>query len=83
MALTPKPCPVSSQLVSYIIYGNALVPVCAIVEHDKRCGRDISHLSAFLDEQEMLLPICCAFRITEIDSRSAKTRIRAEILDMN
>ncbi|WP_137165556.1 hypothetical protein [Salinimonas lutimaris] len=58
-----------------------LVPVSALSERDKRAPRDVSHISDFPEEEEVLLPMCCAYRPTKIEERSGVTYIRSEILD--
>lgn len=58
-----------------------LVPVSAISERGKRAPRDISVYSSFPDEEEVLLPMCCAYRPTSISKKDGVSWIRAEILD--
>ena len=41
-----------------------LKPVSALSERDLRSPRDISSLSVYPGEQEVLLPMCCAYRVT-------------------
>lgn len=67
--------------------GNVLFefkPVSALSEYGKRAPRDISKYSFFPEEEEVLFPICCAFRITAIEREpSKKTLIRMDVLDHN
>lgn len=58
-----------------------LIPVSALSERDKRAPRDIGAYSVFPDEEEVLLPMCCAFRPRNISQRSGVTWIETEILD--
>jgi hypothetical protein len=58
-----------------------LVPVSAISERDKRAPRDITQFSVFPSEEEVLLPMCCAYRPAKIEERDGVIHIRAEILD--
>jgi hypothetical protein len=60
-----------------------LVPVSALSERDKRAPRDISHMSVFPEEEEVLLPMCCAYRPINIKKEAGVTCIRTEIIDHN
>lgn len=67
--------------------GNVLFefkPVSSLSEYGKRAPRDISKYSYFQEEEEVLFPICCCFRITEIvNNVNGKTIIKMEVLDHN
>lgn len=57
-------------------------PVSPLSEYGKRAPRDISTLSFFPEEEEVLFPICCAFRVTARENVSAgQTIIKLDILD--
>lgn len=67
--------------------GNVLFefrPVSSLSEYGKRAPRDISALSIFPDEEEVLFPICCAFRVTARENVGAgQTIIKLDVLDHN
>lgn len=67
--------------------GNVLFefkPVSPLSEYGKRAPRDIAGLSMFPEEQEVLFPICCAFRVTEKENVGlGQTIIRLDVLDHN
>lgn len=74
----------ASKNIEACLGGNVifeLVPVSAISERGKRAPRDISSYSSFPDEEEVLLPMCCAYRPTSISKKDGVCWIRAEILD--
>jgi hypothetical protein len=48
---------------------------------DKRAGRIIGPLSVYPEEQEVLLPLCCGYRVLSRDADGDRTRIKLEILD--
>lgn len=65
--------------------GNVLFefhPTSPLSEYGKRAPRDISEVSMFPEEEEVLFPICCAFRVTSKESVGAgQTLIRLDVLD--
>lgn len=67
--------------------GNVLFefkPVSSLSEYGKRAPRDISMHSYFQEEEEVLFPICCCFRITSIEANeNGKTLIKMDVLDHN
>ena len=74
----------ASKHINSCLGGNVIfefVPVSALSERDKRAPRDISKYSVFPSEDEVLLPMCCAYRPIKIEDRSGVRFIRTEILD--
>lgn len=66
--------------------GNVLfvvTPRSAISEHGKRAPRAISHLSAFPEEAEVLLPLGCAFKVTTTRREGGRTVIHLDLFDHN
>ncbi|MBB2777200.1 UNVERIFIED_ORG: hypothetical protein HNP28_002523 [Comamonas terrigena] len=64
--------------------GNVLFefkPVSSFPLHDKRAARIISPLSAYPEEEEVLLPMCGGFKVIDHICEGSVTRIQAEILD--
>ncbi|UST82142.1 hypothetical protein [Pseudomonas siliginis] len=65
--------------------GNVLfefLPTSPLSEYGKRAPRDISAVSMFPEEEEVLFPICCAFRVTSKENMGAgQTVIRLDVLD--
>jgi hypothetical protein len=57
-----------------------LHPLCHPTMWDKRAGRLISRLSAATDEEEVLLPLCCAFQIVSRHSEGTFERIRLNVM---
>ena len=58
-----------------------LIPASPAPFKDKRAGRIISPYSAFPEEEEVLLPLCCGFRVTAREQQAGLARIKMEILD--
>lgn len=57
-------------------------PVSPLSEYGKRAPREISHLSVFPSEEEVLLPICCAFKIvSKTIIENGVTYIKLELMD--
>ena len=74
----------TSKSLKYCADGNVIFemkPGSAFILHDKRAGREIDAISEFPTEEEVLLPMCCGFRVLQITTTGRKTRIRVEILD--
>lgn len=66
--------------------GNVLFeirPWGALDEFEKRDGRDISLLSQYPDEEEVIFPMCCAYRPISISRTLNRTEIVLEVVDMN
>jgi hypothetical protein len=65
--------------------GNVLFefkPVSALSEYGKRAPRDVSSMSYFPEEEEVLFPICCAFRITSKEKYEGdRILIKMDVLD--
>jgi hypothetical protein len=73
-----------SKSEDYCKEGNVLFefkPVLTLPLHDKRAGRVIAPLSAYPEEDEVLLPMCAGFKVIERSKEGALTRIKLEILD--
>lgn len=77
----------ASKAKSKCLGGNVIFefkPISSISEYGKRAPRDISKYSYFPEEEEVLFPICCCFRITSIQSiENNRTLIKMDILDHN
>ncbi|SDB11471.1 hypothetical protein SAMN05660653_00538 [Desulfonatronum thiosulfatophilum] len=76
----------ASKKIDSCFGGNVIfeiVPVSALSERDKRAPRDIAGLSVYPSEEEVLLPMCCAYRPTSVERRGDVRHIRVEILDHN
>ncbi|WP_461639200.1 ADP-ribosyltransferase domain-containing protein [Labilibaculum euxinus] len=58
-----------------------ITPVSGIAERDKRAPRDISMFSCFPEEEEVIMPICSVYRITEVDSSGGVIKIKCDVLD--
>jgi hypothetical protein len=57
-------------------------PVSALSQFGKRAPRDIAAFSSFPDEEEVLFPMCCAFRVTSNERRAGdQAIIRLDVLD--
>ena len=68
----------------YCKEGNVLFefnPVSTLPLHDKRAARVIAPLSAYPEEDEVLLPICGGFKVIDKSKEGAITRNKLEILD--
>ena len=66
--------------------GNVLFEIrteSSISEYGKRYPRSISHLSAFPNEEEVLYPIACAYRVKSIKNMDNKTIIALATVDHN
>jgi hypothetical protein len=66
--------------------GNVLFEIfteSAMSLNDKRFPRDISGLSAFFEEQEVLLPIACAYRVHYIKEEGGLTIMGIATVDYN
>lgn len=67
--------------------GNVLFefrPVSPLSEYGKRAPRNIAALSLFPEEEEVLFPICCAFRVTSRENMGGgQTVIKLDVLDHN
>lgn len=64
--------------------GNVLFelhPWGAVDEYEKRDPRDVSGLSVFPDEQEVIFPMCCAYRPVSIRRLPHRTEIVLEVVD--
>jgi hypothetical protein len=64
--------------------GNVLFelhPWGAVDEYEKRDPRDVSELSLFPDEQEVIFPMCCAYRPVSIQRLSHRTEIVLQVVD--
>lgn len=48
---------------------------------DKRAGRFIGPLSVYPEEHEVLLPLCCGYRVLGREIEASQVRIKLEILD--
>lgn len=55
-------------------------PCCHPTGWDKRAGRLISHASDITSEEEVLLPMCCAFQVAERRREGTFDRIRLNVL---
>ncbi len=76
----------SSKSEETCLGGNVIFkihPAGAYSMHDKRNGREIFQLSVFPDEEEIIFPMACACRVTEIEKSSFETYISLETVDWN
>jgi len=67
-----------------VLGGNALIelnPWGAYTEYEKRDARDLSEFSLFPEEQEVIFPLCCAYRIREKSMHGDVAYIKAEVVD--
>lgn len=57
--------------------------VSGIAEWDKRAPRDIAAFSVFPEEQEVIMPICGAYRVNRVDISDGMMMVDCDILDHN
>lgn len=75
----------ASKSLDACLGGNVLFelrPWGAIDEYEKRDGRDISIFSAFPSEEEVIFPMCCAYRPVDIIHKTSRVEIVLEVVDM-
>ncbi len=61
-----------------------LTPWGAVTEYEKRDARDLSEYSVFPEEEEVVFPLCCSFRVREKKALPGGViLICAEVVDCN
>lgn len=77
----------ASKSEDQCIGGNALFEITTTTHffglNDKAYPRDISSKSVYPDEQEVLFPIACAYRVESVKIEPDATRIGLHTIDYN
>jgi hypothetical protein len=76
----------ASKSIASCLGGNVLFEIfteSAMSINDKRYARDISHYSVYLDEEEVLFPLACAYRVQYIKKENEITKFGIATVDYN